>query len=43
MVKKAEPQVMDVDINRTALLGGELAERASGVDKGDGTERGYPM
>ena len=38
-VEKAEPQVVDTDVDRTALLGGELAERASGVDEGDRTER----
>ena len=33
MVKTAEPRIMDVD--RTTLLGRELAERVSGVDEGD--------
>ena len=33
MVKMAEPRIMDVD--RTTLLGRELAERVSGVDEGD--------
>ena len=37
MVEMAEPtKIMDID--RTALLGGEPAERACGVDEGDGTE-----
>ena len=38
MVKRAEPTVVDADVDRMALLGGELAERASGVDEGDGME-----
>ena len=29
---------MDVDVNRTALLGGEPEKRASGVDEGDKME-----
>ena len=37
MVATAEP-LADVDIDRMALLSGEPAERASGVDKGNGTE-----
>ena len=41
MVERAEPTVVDADVDRMALLGGEPAERASGVDEGDGTERGY--
>ena len=41
-VEKAEPQVADADVDRTALLGGEPAERASGVDEGDGTEHEPP-
>ena len=36
-VTTAEP-LADADIDRMALLSGEPAERASGVDKGDGTE-----
>ena len=36
MVETAEPQIADVD--RTALLGGEPAERVHIVDKGDETE-----
>ena len=38
MVEMAEPTVVDVDIDRTALLGRDLAERASGVDKDNRTE-----
>jgi len=34
-VRKANPPEVITDVNRTALLGGEPAERASGVDKGD--------
>ena len=37
MVKLAEPTEI-VDVDRMALLGGELVERACGVDEGDGTE-----
>ena len=37
MVEMAEPQI--ADINRTAPLGGKPAERACGVNEGDGTER----
>ena len=37
-VEMAEPTVADVDVDRTALLGRDLAERASGVNEGDGTE-----
>ena len=37
MVETAKPTEI-VDINRTALLGGKLAERACGVDEGDGME-----
>ena len=36
-VKLAKPTKI-TDIDRTALLGGEPAERACGVDEGDGTE-----
>jgi len=35
----AEPRETDADVDRTALLGREPAERASGVDEGDETER----
>ncbi|KIM67355.1 hypothetical protein SCLCIDRAFT_21205 [Scleroderma citrinum Foug A] len=38
-VERAEPTVADTDVNRMALLGREPAERASGVDEGDGMER----
>ena len=38
MVELAKSTETDADVNRTALLGGELAERACGVDEGDGTE-----
>ena len=38
-VKRAEPMVVDADVDRMALLGGEPVERASGVDEGDGMER----
>ena len=37
-VERAEPMVADADINRMALLGREPAERASGVDEGNGME-----
>ena len=37
MVEMAEPQIVDVD--RTALLGGEPAERVHIVNEGDKTER----
>ena len=37
-VKRAKPMVADVDVDRMALLGGEPAERASGVDEGDRME-----
>ena len=37
-VERAEPTVADADIDRMALLGGEPAERASGVDKGNRME-----
>ena len=37
MVETAEPTKI-TDIDRTALLGGKLAERACGVDEGDGME-----
>ena len=40
-VKTAVPTIADV--NRTALLGRGPAERASGIGKGDGTEREPPM
>jgi len=36
--QSANPPKMDADVNRTALLGGEPAKRASGVDKGDKME-----
>ena len=39
--KMAEPTEI-ADVDRTPLLGGEPAERASGVDEGDGMEHGYP-
>ena len=39
MVERAEPTVVDVDVNGMALLGREPAERASGVDEGDRMER----
>jgi len=38
-VKTAEPCETVADIDRTALLGGEPAERVCGVDEGDGKER----
>ena len=38
-VKLAEPTKTDADVDRTALLGGELVEMACGVDEGDQTER----
>jgi len=38
--QSANPPEMDVDVNRTALLGGELAERARRVDEGDEMEHG---
>ncbi|KIM55812.1 hypothetical protein SCLCIDRAFT_30073 [Scleroderma citrinum Foug A] len=38
MVKTAKPTEI-ADVDRTALLGGKLAERACGVDEGNGTER----
>ena len=38
-VETAEPHETVVDINRMALLGGELAETACGVDEGDETGR----
>ena len=38
-VGMAEPRETDADVDRTALLGGEPAERARGVGKGDETER----
>jgi len=38
MVEMAKPTEIIADINRTALLGREPAERASGVNKGDKTE-----
>ena len=41
--RKTIPQVVDVNVDRTALLGRELAERASGVDEGDRTEHEPPM
>ena len=34
----ANPPETDVNADRTTLLGREPAERASGVDEGDGTE-----
>jgi len=34
-VETAEPTETDADVDRTALLGGEPAERACGVDEGD--------
>ena len=37
-VERAKPTVADADVDRMALLGGEPAERASGVDEGDGME-----
>ena len=37
MVKMAKPTEI-TDVDRTALLGGKLAERACGVDEGDGME-----
>ena len=38
-VEKAEPtEIVDVDLER-AVLGGDLVERACGVDEGDGMER----
>ena len=39
MVGMTKPPQNDADVNRTALLGGKLAERACGVDEGDGMER----
>ena len=35
----ANPPETDADVDRTALLGRDPAERDCGVDKGDGTER----
>ena len=37
-VERAEPMVADADVDRMALLGREPAERASGVDEGNGME-----
>ena len=39
MVETAEPRETVVDVDRTALLGGEPAETACGVDEGDKTGR----
>jgi len=41
MVRTANLPEMDTDVDRTALLGGELAERVCGVDEGDETDREY--
>ena len=41
MDRMVEMANMDVDIDRMALLGGDLVERACRVDEGDGTEHGY--
>jgi len=38
MVEMAEPRETVADVDRTALLGGEPAERVCGVDEGDETE-----
>ena len=38
MVGMTKPPQNDADVNRTALLGGKPAERACGVDEGDGME-----
>ena len=38
-VERAEPTVMDADVDRTATLGGDLVERVHIVGEGDGTER----
>jgi len=39
MAQSANPPETDTDVDRTALLGGEPAERARGVGEGDETER----
>jgi len=39
MVKMAKPPEMDTDVDGTALLGGDLVERACRVDESDKKER----
>jgi len=43
MVGMANLPEMDADVDRTALLGGEPAERVCGVDKGDKMDREYQL